>query len=50
MKERNEPLTEVLPLRISKTMLAALRNEATQKFLPVATYVRQILGRRNGSK
>ncbi len=50
MKDRTEPLTEVIPLRISKTMLQALRREATKKLMPVATYVRQIIDRRNGSK
>ena len=48
MKDRTEPLTEVIPLRVSKSMLLALRREATKKLMPMATYLRQIIDRRKG--
>ncbi len=48
MKDRTEPLTEVFPLRMSKSMLKTLRREATKKLIPLATYVRQIIDRRKG--
>ena len=43
-----EPLTEVIPIRMSPTMKRELEREATQKTMPMATYIRQIIDRRNG--
>ncbi len=50
MKNKTEPLTEIIPLRVSKTMLRELQCEATEKLLAMATYVRQVIDRRNGKK
>ena len=45
-----EVLSEIIPLRISRSMKKALEKESERKSLPMATYMRQILTRRNGKR
>ncbi len=45
---RTEALTEIVMLRMSLAMKKILQGEATQRLLPLATYLRQIINRRNG--
>lgn len=45
---KREPLTEVIPLRVSPSMKSALEQEAIKKTMPTSTYIRQIIDRRNG--